>query len=418
MVPVHDAGGRVARWFGTYTDITAQQETEQRLQLQTERLRLLWEAAAVLLSTDEPDAMLRGVFEKISPHFDLDVYFNFMVREGEDVLELASYSGIQPEEASKINVLRFGQAVCGAVAQGKQSIVATSIQQSDDPRVQLVKGFGVRCYACNPLLADGQLLGTLSFASRTRDEFDSEELDVLRTISKYATAAYERLRLIEQLRDSDRRKDEFLATLGHELRNPLAPVRTAVQLMRTPGAAQRDLDWARDVIDRQVEHLARLIDDLLDVGRITHNKLDLRRQRVSLAQVVEAAVESSRSLITARHQLLEVQLPPNPIWLDADATRLTQILLNLLNNSAKYTPQGGKIWLAAQDLGANLVVSVKDTGVGIPAARLPKIFDMFAQFDTGVSEPSDGLALGCVCPSGWRNARRPHRSVQRWAGNR
>jgi GAF domain-containing protein len=167
---------------------------------ENDRLRVLWEAAGVLLSTDNPDAMLRGLFAKIAPHLGLDTYFNFMVNESGDALRLESCAGIPEAEARKITRLEFGQAVCGTVALHRRPVVATFIQQSDEPMVQLVKGYGVRAYACNPLLADDRLLGTLSFASQTRDRFEPDELAFLETITHYVAVAYERLRLIGQLR--------------------------------------------------------------------------------------------------------------------------------------------------------------------------------------------------------------------------
>ncbi len=149
-------------------DITDRKRTEAALQKQTERLRLLWEAAAVLLTADNPDAMLRELLAKIGPHLGVDTYFNFLVNDSGDALRLASCEGIPVETARTIARLEFGQAICGTVALHRQPIVATHIQRSDDPKVQLVKSFGIRAYACNPLLAGDRLLGTLSFASRTQ----------------------------------------------------------------------------------------------------------------------------------------------------------------------------------------------------------------------------------------------------------
>src|SRR5207302_1409876 len=143
------------------------------------------------------------------------------VNETGDALRLASYAGIPEKTAASLSRLGFGQTICGAVALERRAIVAEGVQQSDDPRTDLVKSFGIRAYACNPLMMDGRLLGTLSFASRSRDGFDPDEREFLETITRYVAAAYERLRLIEELRQADQRKDEFLAVLGHELRNPL-----------------------------------------------------------------------------------------------------------------------------------------------------------------------------------------------------
>ncbi|HJT77645.1 MAG TPA: ATP-binding protein, partial [Gemmataceae bacterium] len=393
-IPVRDGQGRVVRWFGTNTDIEDRKEAEARLRRYAERQRLLWEAAAVLLTTDEPDAMLRGLFAKIAPHFGLDAYFNYLVTEAGDALRLASCAGIPDEDAQRISRLPFGQAVCGTVARQRRPIAATFIQRSDDPKVQVVKGYGIRAYTCSPLLAGDRLLGTLSFGSRGRDSFDEEELEFLRTVCSYVTVAYERLRLVRELREADRRKDEFLATLAHELRNPLAPIRNALHVLRLAGNSAGALEQARGMMERQVAQMVRLIDDLLDVSRISRGRLELRKERAELADVVHAAVETARPLIEAAGHALTVDLPAGPVPLEADPTRLAQVVANLLNNAAKYTDPGGRIALAAERQGGEAVVRVRDTGIGIPADQLPHIFEMFVQVDRSLERSQGGLGIG------------------------
>jgi PAS domain S-box-containing protein len=204
-----------------------------------------------------------------------------------------------------------------------------------------------------------------------------------------------RLRQAEEaLRDADRRKDEFLATLAHELRNPLAPVRYAVQALHMKGPATPELQWARDVIDRQMQQMTRLIDDLLDVSRISRGKLELKREHVELAKVVQSAVETSRPLIEQQGHHLTVTLPPAPVLLDGDVTRLAQVFANLLNNAAKYTERGGHIALTAERQGSDVVVSIKDTGIGIAADKLSGVFDMFSQVEGPLSRTQGGLGIG------------------------
>ena len=204
----------------------------------------------------------------------------------------------------------------------------------------------------------------------------------------------ERKRIEEALRDADRKKDEFLATLAHELRNPLAPIRNAVQILKAKGPPQPELQWARGVIDRQVQLMARLLEDLLDVSRISRNKLELRMERVDLAAVVEAAVETSRPVIEAGRHELTVILPPEPIHLEADPVRLAQVFANLLNNAAKYTEEGGRIRLSAERQGSDVVVSVKDSGIGIAAEMLPRIFEIFSQAKPALVRSQGGLGIG------------------------
>jgi PAS domain S-box-containing protein len=393
-VPVRDTDGSVREWLGANTDITDQKEAERKLRKNEERKRLLCEAAAVLLTTDEPDTMLQQLFAGIGPHLRLDTYFNFMVNEAGNGLRLASCTGISDLEARSIENLAFGQGICGTVAWNRRPIVATSIQESDDPKMQIKKSFGIRACVCNPLMAGDQLFGTLTFASRTRDEFADDELDFLQTICQYAAAAYERLRLIRQLQQADRRKDEFLATLAHELRNPLAPLRNGLRVMKLARGDTETVEQSREMMDRQIVHMVRIVDDLLDLSRISRGKVELRKERVELAKIVEQAVETSRPLMDQAGHELTVILPPAPIFVDGDATRLSQVFANLLNNAAKYTERGGRVTLSVERRGGEVVVTVADTGVGIPAHMLPRVFDMFTQVDRSLEKSQGGLGIG------------------------
>ncbi|MDC0673009.1 hybrid sensor histidine kinase/response regulator, partial [Nannocystis radixulma] len=210
----------------------------------------------------------------------------------------------------------------------------------------------------------------------------------------------ERERLVEQLRDADRKKDDFIALLAHELRNPLAPIRTGLQVMRLAGANADVVARARTMMDRQLSHMVRLIDDLMDVSRISRNKLELRRERVLLADVVGSAVETARPQFEAAGHELQVSLPPAPVFLDADLTRLAQVFSNLLTNSAKYTGPGGHIRLAAERSGDDIVVTVRDDGIGIPAGSLASIFDMFSQVDRSIERSTGGLGVGLALVKG------------------
>ena len=201
-------------------------------------------------------------------------------------------------------------------------------------------------------------------------------------------------RLNAELSEADRRKDEFLAVLAHELRNPLAPIRNAVHYLGLKASPDPALRNARDIIDRQVRHLVRLVDDLLDISRISSGKIGLRKERVSLALIVTNAVEASRPAIESENHQLTVTLPAEPVYLDADLTRLAQVLQNLLNNAAKYTAPGGKIGLHAEFDGHSVAIRVVDTGIGIPREMLPRVFDLFTQVDRSIERSSGGLGIG------------------------
>jgi PAS domain S-box-containing protein len=377
-----------------HENITARKLAEEGVRTRNEHLRLLSEAAEHLLEATDADTLARGLFDRVRDHLNVDTFFNFMVNDAGDALNLVSCAGISEETARSIGQLEFGQAICGTVALRREASAATHIQNSDDPKVQLVKGFGIRAYICHPLMVGDELLGTLSFASRARDEFSEDEQEFVKTLCHYVAVAVERVRLISRLRDTDRRKDEFLATLAHELRNPLAPVGNALQAMKLAEGNVQIVEQMREMIERQVNALTRLVDDLLEVSRITRGKIELRPEPVELSTIVRSAVEISRPLIEAARHKLTVNLPDEPIQFEADPVRLAQVLSNLLNNAAKYTKENGKISLTAKREGDSLVIRVRDNGIGIAREALPHVFGLFVQVDETRDRAQGGLGIG------------------------
>jgi PAS domain S-box-containing protein len=202
------------------------------------------------------------------------------------------------------------------------------------------------------------------------------------------------------LRDADRRKDVFLAMLAHELRNPLAPIRNAALMLGSPKVGPEQLQWAQSVIQRQVKHMAWLLDDLLDVARITQGKLNLKKELITLTSVVDAAVEAVRPLLDSKSQQFTASLPPAPVHLVADPLRVSQMLSNLLTNAAKYTDAGGHITLLGRVIDDELSLSVKDTGIGIPAESLDGIFEMFSQVEGAAARSEGGLGIGLALVKG------------------
>jgi signal transduction histidine kinase/ActR/RegA family two-component response regulator len=215
----------------------------------------------------------------------------------------------------------------------------------------------------------------------------------VRTALRARERQYQMRARLEEREEADQRKDEFLAVLAHELRNPLAPIRNTINILRLssplPPVAKL---W--EMMDRQVSHMVRLVDDLLEVSRITRGKIELRREALELSLIIATAVETSRPLIEAGRHELTVSLPPEPLVVDADATRLAQVFANLLNNSAKYTDPGGTISIAAAREGGEVIVAVRDSGVGIRAEALGRVFDMFVQVDGGAQRGPGGLGIG------------------------
>ncbi len=253
----------------------------------------------------------------------------------------------------------------------------------------------IHCAIVLPLLARGRTLGALTLAMNSAERhFGRADRALAEDVAERAAIALDNAQLYHNIQENDRRKNEFLAMLSHELRNPLAPVRNAVHVIRQCGIDHPHLNWARDVIDRQVTHLVRLVDDLLDVSRITRGKIRLQRESVDVANVVASAVETSRPLVSLHGHELTVELPDRPVHVMGDPARLAQILSNLVNNAAKYTPDGGRIWLTVEKEDGQIALRVRDTGAGIPKEMLSKVFDLFTQMDNSLDRAQGGLGVG------------------------
>ncbi|MBX5483918.1 MAG: response regulator [Myxococcaceae bacterium] len=246
-----------------------------------------------------------------------------------------------------------------------------------------------------PVRTRRRMLGALTLVSgKNGRRFRADDLSLAEDLARRIALALDAARLHHDLQMADRRKDEFLAMLAHELRNPLAPILTAMELARHAGTTDPQLRRAHAVVERQARHMVRLVEDLLDVSRITRGKVELRRERVDLRQILENAVQTSRPVIEHRQHTLEILLPEEPIPVDADPARLEQVVTNLLNNAARYTEPGGNITLRGWVDGGEACISVKDTGVGIPHDMLRRVFDLFVQVNPGLDRSKGGLGLG------------------------
>ena len=255
--------------------------------------------------------------------------------------------------------------------------------------------FPVNGLAMVPLPARGRTLGVLALGlGPSGRKFDADALSMATDLAGRAAIALDNARLYGKIQAEDRRKDEFLAMLAHELRNPLAPISNAVHILQVSEKDPAKFKWAIEVINRQLTQLVRLVDDLLDVSRITRGKIELKIEAIDASKVVAAAVETSRPFVDALEHTLTVLLPPEPLLLKGDFARVAQILSNLINNAAKYTNQGGRIAVTAAREGANVVFRVRDTGIGIPAELLSSIFEPFTQIDRTLARSQGGLGIG------------------------
>jgi signal transduction histidine kinase len=345
-------------------------------------LRLSSDAARHLLSAGTPDELVRGLFEVLREPLGLDAWFSYLPRAGSH-LRLGSYGGLPDQAVLPVLELQFDR-----------SRVAKAARQLEAEIVQKVGPPNVRACSCQPLLDQNELLGLLCFASGRKVAFGEDERDFLGTVSQYAAAALVRLRHIEEMRGSERRKDEFLAMLAHELRDPLAPLSNVLELMKLANGSGDILEQARQTMERQLAQLVQLVDDLLDISRITRSRLELRKRRVDLQSVVHHAVETARPLAESLGHRLSVALPGEPVYLDADPVRLAQVFGNLLTNACKYTESAGDITLFAERTGADVEVRVRDSGIGIPPGELTTVFDLFSQSASASQFSHGGLGIG------------------------
>jgi signal transduction histidine kinase/ActR/RegA family two-component response regulator len=257
----------------------------------------------------------------------------------------------------------------------------------------------VGAFVAAPLIRDGRLVAALCVSDLSPRAWTSEEVELVKETAERTWEAIERARAEERLRYANARKDEFLAMLAHELRNPLAPIRTGLELIRRSGDTVVAVERVRGMMERQVSHMVRLIDDLLDVSRITSGKIALQREPTALESLIHSAVEANRAAMAAKQIDLSVELPKEHCVVDVDPTRFVQILSNVLHNAAKFTNNGGSVSISAtitkptSDATPHVSISVADSGIGISPELLPRVFDLFMQGETRSSQPGLGIGL-------------------------
>jgi signal transduction histidine kinase/CheY-like chemotaxis protein len=383
-------------------------ERTAQLEAELADARRLQEISAAFVAEERVDALYQKLVDAAAAVMRSD--FASMQAfhpacEGNGKLELLAHRGFTQEAAQAWRwVHPHSASICGmALGTGERVIVPdveTCTPLALAGALPIYRQTGIRAVQSTPLRArDGALVGMISTHWRKPHAPAERELRLLDIVARQAADLIERNRAAEALRartaelvEADQRKDEFLATLAHELRNPLAPIRTGLAILKAP----RPEAIARVVamMDRQLGHMVRLVDDLLDVSRVSRDKVTLQRERVRLRAVIDSALETSRPLLdAAKHQLI-VTVPAQPLWLEADATRVAQIISNIINNSAKYTPEGGEIRLIVEPLGAEVAIHIADNGIGIPREMLTKVFDLFAQVGDAMDRSQGGLGLG------------------------
>jgi signal transduction histidine kinase len=298
------------------------------------------------------------------------------------------------------NVKPNGSGIYAEVCRTNQPMRMTCAQLSAHPAWKRFGSEGdkhppIRGWLAVPLIdRNGKNIGLIQASDKFEGDFTDEDEAILVQLASIASNGFENARLYGSLQEQDRRKDEFLAMLAHELRNPLAPIATAAEMLKLLAGGDLRLQRTSEVIGRQVHHLTSLVDDLLDVSRVTRGLIDLKRVEVMVGDVVASAIEQSRPLIDAREHTLTAQDNAPGVRVAGDFNRLVQVLVNLLNNAAKYTPSGGRILLSVAQQESDIIISVRDNGIGIDTRLLPHVFDLFAQAERTPDRSQGGLGIG------------------------
>ncbi len=368
--------------------------------------RFLARASAVLAQVADYEATLERIATLAVPHFA--DWFGVHVRRDDGSIRRLAVKHLDPAmEEAVVEMYRLYPPAEGA-PYGAPQVIATGepIWARDfrtlaptvarDPRhLRLLEGLGLESFICVPMRSRGKVLGALTFATAESGRRYSElHLGAAQDLAARCAVAIENAQLLEALHEADRRKDEFLAILARELRDRLAPLRSAVELLRAKDATFPEAAGLDDVIDCEVRQMARLVDDLLDVSRLASGKVELRAERVALADIVSDAIEAARPAIERGAHELVVSLPAEPIELDADRARLARVFSNLLSNAAKYSPARASIRLRAERDGDTAVIRVTDSGVGIPAEMLDRVFETFVQVERDADASRGGLGIG------------------------
>jgi PAS domain S-box-containing protein len=390
IAPVTDDTGRVLFIAPTGIDITERKQVEEQLRL-LDRMSETTRAAANPKSIMVQIPRLLGEYLRATRCAYADVEPDndrFMIRHDWMAEGAASIVG-------SYSLNQFGARAAAAMRQGR-TLVLHDVQRELAPTEggASFMAIDVRAVICCPLVKDGRLIAMMAVQQDRPRNWTANEIQLLEEVAERSWGHIERLRAIDALREADRRKTEFLATLAHELRNPLAPIQTGLDVMRLGSSNPAALSKVRDMMERQLGHMVHLVNDLLDVSRITRGQVDLRKELVALKSIVASAAETSMPLIEAGAHQLNVDVPDEPLQLDVDPTRMAQVLSNLLNNAAKYTPNGGRIELSARCDGNDVLISVTDTGVGIPAESLASVFEMFSQIGQNKDRAQGGLGIG------------------------
>jgi PAS domain S-box-containing protein len=414
--PVRDSQGVIVGASKIARDISERQRSERELRLTQAQLKAhadglakLNECTARLWSCHTLQSGLEEILNTVVSLLGADKGHMQLLDDSGRALHIAAQRGFDFLQACREVTLENNSAPARALRlQARIVIEDIETDPASESLRPVARAADYRAVVSTPLIGpDGILVGMLSTYFKAAHRPSAQELGIVDLFARHACDFIRRctmeqaLRLREEsLREGDRRKDEFLALLAHELRNPLAPVRYALATMRKPGLTSAQRVRANEVIERQVVHMTRLLDDLLDVSRITRGSIELKRSSTELALVIGSAIDAARPTLDAKQHDLSLELPAAPVYLEADAVRLTQVFANLLINAAKYTDPNGSIRVQAVREGNELAISIRDNGIGIAPEMLPRLFTLFTQARSALERSEGGLGVGLALVRG------------------
>ncbi len=391
-----DDAGQCTRILGTAIDITTRKEAESRWHESAARLSLLDRIGQATRPLTDAMQLMEVTAQLLGEHLGASRCAYADVEADNDRFTIRadwSVPGL-PSSAGVYSLDLFGPQATSRLRQGHNLVVDdVDLELGDEGGGRMFNAIGIKAIICAGLMKAGRLVAMMAVHQTTPRRWTAHEIGIVEEVVDRCWAHIERVRDAAALAEQDKRKDEFLATLAHELRNPIAPLRYATALLKSADTPHR-LAHAQDVIERQSGHLARLIDDLLDVSRINRGLIELRREVVPVSSLLLQAVEASKSVLDRAGHRLTLQLPDDSAKVDADPARIVQAVTNLLNNAAKYTPDGGEVRLSAWVSGTQVVIEVVDNGVGIPPQDQGKLFQLFTQLPHTGSRTQGGLGIG------------------------
>lgn len=399
LAPVTDEAGRVLFIAPSGNDITERLRAEEGVREREKRLRLLVDLNAATQGLGDAARIMAVTAERLGRHLGVDRCAYAEVEADQDHFVITGdYCRDVQSIVGRWSMSAFGAEAHRLMLENRPYVVEDAendIRISAENRLAY-RRTNIRAVISVPLHKEGRFVAGMAVHQITPRRWLPEEVELVQLVVNRCWESTERARAVHALVEADRRKDEFIAMLSHELRNPLAPLRNALHLLRLTSEdnVAKPTQPIREMMERQVNHLVRLVDDLLETSRINRGQLELRKERVEVAAVLRSAIETSEPLIHAAGHQIDVLLPKEPLWLDGDPLRLAQVLSNLLNNAARYTDRPGRISVRAERRGDGVAIAVKDTGVGISPDVLPHLFAMFYRGDRVSGRGDAGLGIG------------------------